>query len=152
MNEQPHVEVLSRNRNSTIVVATIPVTVFTLIAAIALWQYLVWLSYGILFLLAVLGLYLCARLYIDVRRRWFESHIIPTPPHGHTNAVTWEHLPKQLPPPVQVTEVKDEPLPPVDLITQGLDISKFTATELASKVSRHPTKMLTRKRIGRPGG
>jgi hypothetical protein len=105
-NEQPHVEVLSRNRNSTIVVALVPVTIFSAIVAYSIWPWVWVIPYLIAGILALSVLYGVARGYVDVRRRWFESHIIQASEHGAINMATWQHLggkPLQLPAPI-ITE------------------------------------------------
>jgi hypothetical protein len=108
MSEQtPHLEILSRNRinRSTIIVTIIPVSVGSLLAAIALWPFLAWIAYGLLAVLSGCVLFLAALALIEVRRRWIHAHIIHLSEHGVVDALGWRMLPLMLPQPhVSVSE------------------------------------------------
>ena len=108
---QPHLEILSRNRinRSTIIVAIIPTTIFSLVLVYALWDFLTWVAYGVLALLSIGALYLIAILVIDVRRRWIAAHVIHLGEYGVVDASNWRMLPLALPPPqITVTEQPNE--------------------------------------------
>ncbi|SRR6266567_889528 len=106
---QPHLEILSRNRvnRSTIIVAVIPVTLFSGVLIYALWRFLLIIAITSLVLLLMSALYLVAILAIDVRRRWIQAHIIHLGEYGVVDATGWRMLPLALPAPV-ITEVIEE--------------------------------------------
>ncbi len=111
MNEQqPHLEILSRNRvnRSTIIVAVIPVSLFSGALIYAIWPFLTWIAIGVLTLAVICALYLVALLAIDVRRRWINAHVIHLGEYGVVDAMGWRMLPLALPAPV-VTEVLSLP-------------------------------------------
>src|SRR5205809_527604 len=125
MAEQPpHLEILSRNRvnRSTIVVAVIPVTIFSLVLVYALWSFLRLIAYGVLALLSIGFLYIVALLAIDIRRRWIAAHVIHLGEHGVIDATNWRMLPLALPP-VKVTEEK----PVIDRSQEEADILELHA-------------------------
>src|SRR2546429_6923256 len=109
---QPHLEILSRNRvnRSTILVAVIPVTLFSGVLIYALWSFLWLLAYGALILLSISSLYLVARLAIDVRRRWLQSAFVYLEEHGAVDATTGRVYPLALPAPVITDVTEDEVL------------------------------------------
>jgi hypothetical protein len=110
MSEQPHLEILSRNRvnRSTIIVTIVPVSVFSGLAAIALWPFLTWIAYGLLAVLLGCVLFLAALAVIEVRRRWIHAHIVHLGEHGVVDALGWRMLPLALPAPVKVIEEKPD--------------------------------------------
>ncbi len=124
MSEPPHVEVLSRNRvsRSTIIVAVVPVTIFSLVLVYALWSFLWWIAIGVLALLVILFVYVVVRLVIDLKRRALHARFIPMLEHdGVFDAATSRMYPLALPAPVVVTEEKaDEE--PVARVRQALDV------------------------------
>ncbi len=102
MNEQqPHLEILSRNRvnRSTIIVAVIPVSLFSGALIYAIWPFLTWIAIGVLTLAVICALYLVALLAIDVRRRWIHAHVIHLGEYGVVDAMGWRMLPLELSPP-----------------------------------------------------
>jgi len=124
MSEPPHVEVLSRNRisRSTVVVAIVPVTIFSLVMVYALWSFLFWIAIGALSLLALLFVYVVARLVIDLKRRALHARFIPMLEHdGVFDAATSRMYPLALPAPVVVSEEKAEE-EPVARVRQALDV------------------------------
>jgi len=124
MSEPPHVEVLSRNRvsRSTIIVAVVPVTIFSLVLVYALWSFLFCIAVGTLSLLVILFVYVVARLVIDLKRRALHARFIPMLEHdGVFDAATSRMYPLALPAPVVVSEEKaDEE--PVARVRQALDV------------------------------
>lgn len=109
--QQPHLEILSHNRvnRSTIIVAVIPVTIFSLVLVYAIWSFLWLLAYGAMALLSISGLYLVAILAIDVRRRWLHApYIHVEEQNGMFNTKAGRMYPLALPPPV-ITEVPTLP-------------------------------------------
>jgi len=108
--QQPHLEILSRNRvsRSTIVVTIVPISVFSGLAAIALWPYLAFIGYGLLTLSVLGACYLIAIAAIDVRRRWIHAHVIHLGEHGVIDALSWRMLPLALPAP-HVTVTPEDP-------------------------------------------
>ncbi len=122
--QQPHLEILSRNRvnRSTIIVAIVPVTLFSLVLVYALWSFLFWIALGALSLLVILFVYVVARLVIDLKRRALHARFIPMLEHdGVFDAATSRMYPLALPAPVVVTEEKaDEE--PVARVRQALDV------------------------------
>ena len=124
MSEPPHVEVLSRNRisRSTVVVAIVPVTIFSLVLVYALWGFLFWIAVGALSLLVILFVYVVARLVIDLKRRALHARFIPMLEHdGVFDAATSRMYPLALPAPVVVSEEKAEE-EPVARVRQALDV------------------------------
>jgi hypothetical protein len=108
--QQPHVEVFSRNRvsRSTVILGVVPVTLFSGVLIYALWQFLFWIAIGVLALLAIGACYLVAIALIDVRRRWLMAHVVHLGEHGVVDALGWRMLPLALPAPhVTVSEAKD---------------------------------------------
>ncbi|SRR6266487_738571 len=119
--QQPHLEILSRNRinRSTIVIAIVPVSIFSGLAAIALWPFLTWIAYGLLAVLSGCILFLAVLAVIEVRRRWLHApYIHVDEQNGMFDTSTGRMFPLQLPPPL-ITEEKEEP---VDRIKQALDV------------------------------
>ena len=112
MQEQhPHVEVLSRNRvnRSTIIVAVIPVSLFSGVLIYAIWSFLWLLAYGALAMLSISALYLVAIIVIDVRRRWLHApYLYVEEQNGVFNTETGRMHPLPLPAPV-ITEVPTLP-------------------------------------------
>jgi hypothetical protein len=108
--QQPHVEVFSRNRisRSTVILGVVPVTIFSLVLAYALWAFLWWIAVGVLALLAIGALYLVAIALIDVRRRWLHAPYLPVSPHGEIDTASGRQFPLALPAPrTTVTEEKE---------------------------------------------
>jgi asparagine N-glycosylation enzyme membrane subunit Stt3 len=133
MNEQqtapPHIEVLSHNKvnRSTIIVAVVPVTIFSLLLAYALWRFLFYIALMALLLAAIGTLYLIALAVIDVRRRWLHAKVIHLGEHGALDAAAWRTIPLALPEPsTQVTEIQGEEMT-TDQISQALDILELSA-------------------------
>ncbi len=150
MSEQiPHVEVLSRNRvsRSTIIVAVVPVTIFSLVLVYALWSYLWWIAIGVLALLTIGALYLVALLAIDIYRRLLHARIVHLGEHGALDAANWRMLPLALPAPsiapVSVTEEKPTAgeLEVLTLLSKG-----DTQREVATKCGISQTKVSEIKR------
>ncbi len=106
---QPHLEILSRNRvnRSTIIVAVIPVTLFSGVLIYALWSFLWLLAYGTLVLLSISFLYLVAIMVIEVRRRWLQSPFVYLEEHGVVDATTGRMYPLAIVAPVTVTEDRE---------------------------------------------
>jgi len=124
--QQPHLEILSRNRvnRSTIIVAVVPVTLFSGVLIYALWSFLRLIAYGVLALLSVGALYLIALAAIDVRRRWIAAHGIHLGEHGIVDAMGWRMLPLALPAPV-ITLPDERP--------SGMSLDHWRILELAGK-------------------
>jgi hypothetical protein len=131
---EPHLEILSRNRvnRSTIIVTIVPVSVFSGLAAIALWPFLTWIAYGLLAVLSGCVLFLAALAVIEVRRRWIHARFIHLSEHGVVDALDWRMLPLALPAPhVALTEAAKQ-LPPdeleiLTLASQGVGYREIAA-------------------------
>jgi len=120
---EPHLEILSRNRvsRSTIIVAIIPTTIFSLVLVYALWSFLWWIAIGMLALAALGALYLIAVAAIDVRRRWIHSRYIHLGEHGVVDAPLGRMYPLALPETV-ITEASQTEEEPVARVRQALDV------------------------------
>jgi hypothetical protein len=110
--QQPHVEVFSRNRVSrsriSFIAVAIPVVAISGFAVYALLPFIVIIGYGLLALAAIGALYLVAIALIDVRRRWIHAHVVHLGEHGVVDAIGWRMLPLALPAPhVTVSEAKE---------------------------------------------
>ena len=124
--QQPHVEVLSRNKLNRSPVLIMPVTIFSLVGgvlfALALWRFLFWIGVGFLTFLVILFVYVVARLVIDLKRRALHARFIPMLEHdGVFDAATSRMYPLALPAPVVVSEEKAEE-EPVARVRQALDV------------------------------
>ncbi|SRR6266567_3587882 len=111
--QQPHVEVFSRNKLNRSPVLVAPVTIFSLalsgVLVFALWQFLYWIAIGVLTLLAIGAAYLVALLYLDIKRRALHARYIPVSEReGVFDAMTSRMYPLALPAPhVTVREDKE---------------------------------------------
>ncbi len=108
---QPHLEILSRNRvnRSTILVAVIPVSLFSGVLIYALWSFLWLLAYGALVLLSISSLYLVLILAIDIYRRVLHARFIYNNEHGMVDAASGRVYPLALPAPSPVTVIEEKP-------------------------------------------
>jgi len=109
--QQPHLEVFSRNRisHSTVILGVVPVTLFSGMLIYALWQFLFWIAIGVLVLLLVGALYLVALLFVDIYQRWLHApYIHVSEQNGMFNTKAGRMYPLALPPPIVVTEEEDE--------------------------------------------
>ena len=113
MSEQPHIEVLSRNRVNrsriSLIVVTIPVMVLSGLVAYALLPFLWLIGYGVMTLATIGALYLVALLYLDIKRRVLHARYIPVSEReGMFDAMTSRMYPLALPAPhVTVREDKE---------------------------------------------
>src|SRR5260221_4114879 len=125
MNEQqPHVEVFSRNRVShsriTLFIA-IPVVALSGFACYALLPFIVMIGYGLLALATSGVLSLVAVLALDVYRRFLHAPYLQVSPNGEIDTALGRMYPLALPAPIVVTEEKaDEE--PVARVRQALDV------------------------------
>jgi len=113
-NEQPHVEVLSRNRinRSTIIVA-LPFTIAgaaVLVMTVLPHLGIIWLMIEFVAAVAAIvasayALRLIAGWYIELREQWFKSRTMPATEHGIFDLERRQHLPALPAPSVQVSEV-----------------------------------------------
>lgn len=108
--QQPHLEILSRNRvnRSTIIVAVIPVTLFSGVFIIAIWRFLWLLAYGALVFLSISFLYFVAIMAINVRQKWLHApYLYVEEQNGVFNTSTGRMHPLALPAPI-ITEVTED--------------------------------------------
>src|SRR5215472_871208 len=110
--QQPHLEILSRNRLNrspiTILVAVVPVTAFTGLIIYALIPFLWLIGYGMIALAAISFLYLVALLYFDIKRRALHAKVVHLGEYGALDAEQWRMLPLALPAP-KVTVTPEDP-------------------------------------------
>jgi hypothetical protein len=111
--QQPHVEVFSRNkiRNSRIsfIAVAIPVTFISGLVVYALLPFILLIGYGLLTLAAIVALYLVALLYLDIKRRALHAKVVHLGEYGAIDAENWRMLPLALPPPQPVTVTAEDP-------------------------------------------
>jgi hypothetical protein len=120
--QQPHVEVFSRNRvnNSrvTMVVAAIPVTALTGFAIYTVLPFVQYIAYGFLALAVLSALFLIALGVIEIRRRWIAAHVIHLGENGVIDALGWRVLPQPML--LQASQETDEQPGPTSLNDVGI--------------------------------
>jgi len=109
--QQPRVEVFSRNKVSrsriSFIAVAIPMTAISGLIVYALLPFILIIGYGLLALATIGALYLVALLGVDIYKRLLYAKIVHLGEHGAIDAQQWRMLPLALSP-VSVTEVPGE--------------------------------------------